>query len=90
MSSLDQRFDAIDKEIEHLRSRNQRVDSNKAWEQSFVRKGTVAIITYIVTLLVFTSIGASEPYLNAFIPTVGYLLSTLSLSFVRSFWEARQ
>ena len=90
MSSLDHRLDAIDKEIELLRSRNQRVDSNKAWEQSFVRKGTVAIITYIVTLLVFTSIGATKPYLNAFIPTVGYLLSTLSLSFVRSFWEARQ
>ena len=35
----------------------------------------------------FLVIGVDKPFLNAIVPTVGFLLSTISLPFVRKIWE---
>jgi len=76
----------MDTEIEKIVERNQRVELDKAWETSKTRRGLVALITYAVAALFMYRIGVSDPLVNALVPTGGYLLSTLSLSFIKQWW----
>ncbi len=71
--------------------RNARVEADKAWEISKTRRSVIAGITYIVAGLYMSALGANAPWLNALIPVIGYLLSTLSLSKIKEIWlEKRQ
>lgn len=79
MSSLEH----LEKEIEAIKSRNTRVDREKAWETSWQRKIGIIVTTYFVMILVFWSLDNDSPFLNAIVPTLGYTLSTLSLSWLR-------
>lgn len=81
---LQERVSVLESELAAIRSRNHRVESNKAWETSRVRLLSITGITYVTMLLVFLVLGSSRPFLDALVPTTGFFLSTLSLSFVRA------
>ena len=76
----------MNKEIRTIIERNKKVEADKAWETSFTRKITIAIMTYLVIVLFLYMIEVSYPWLNAFVPTIGFILSTLSLPFFKKFW----
>lgn len=69
----------IKQEIESIKTRNVRVEREKAWETSWQRRTGIIVTTYFVMILVFWSLGNTEPFLNAIVPTLGYTLSTLSM-----------
>lgn len=72
--------------LEQIEDRNKRVELDKAWETSKVRRACIAFITYIIASCFMYRIGVSDPMINALVPTGGYLLSTLSLSFIKKIW----
>jgi hypothetical protein len=74
------------KEIEIIKERNKRVESDKAWETSWTRRGLVAIITYATVVSFFIVAGLPNAFINAVIPTIGFLLSTLGLGIFKKFW----
>ncbi len=74
------------KSVEQILERNSRVELDKAWETSKTRRVVIATITYIIASFFMWRIGVEEPYLNALIPTGGYLLSTLSLPLIKNWW----
>ncbi len=76
----------LEKEINLIKERNKKVETNKAWETSLFRIGFVTAITYITTAIVFYFIGVKNFLLNALIPTLGYYLSTQSLPFIKKWW----
>ncbi len=73
-------------EIEKIKSRNARVEADKAWETSCFRIFAVSLLTYLMIILLMWVIGVEKPYLSALVPTVGFMLSTLSLRFAKRFW----
>ena len=73
-------------DIQSIHRRNARVECDKAWETSKMRRGAIAVLTYVVACFYMSSIGVSDVFLNALIPTGGFLLSTLSLGFIKKFW----
>ncbi|OGD83413.1 hypothetical protein A2165_02380 [Candidatus Curtissbacteria bacterium RBG_13_40_7] len=80
-------------EIEKLRSeiikiqdRNRRVEKDKAWETSLIRRIAIAASTYILISIFLIIIGIEEPFLSAIIPAVAYLISTASLEFLKQRW----
>jgi len=73
-------------DIDTITARNTRVESDKAWETSLTRKLFIAGITYIVVALYLPVLGVQQSYLHALVPVCGYLLSTLSLPFVKTWW----
>lgn len=77
----------IEREILAIKERNRKVEIDKAWETSFLRRASIVLITYLATLLILTLIGVPSPYLAALVPGAGYLLSTFSLPFLRGLWE---
>lgn len=76
----------IEEEINLIKERNKKVESDKAWETSPVRILSVAVLTYIITAIVFYFIGVKNFLLSALIPTTGYYLSTQSLPIIKKWW----
>jgi len=76
----------LEQEILEINERNRRVEMDKAWEVSWTRRLFIAVVTYIVAGIWLVLISDSVPWLKALVPTGGYILSTLSLPFVKRRW----
>ena len=76
----------IQHEIDTIHARNRRVEMDKAWEISWARKIIVAILTYMVIVIFFWAAKLPEPWLNAIVPTVAFVLSTSSLPLFKQWW----
>jgi hypothetical protein len=79
----------METELKLIQERNKRVELDKAWEVSKTRRGMIAGVTYTVAALFMYRIGVNEPLVNALVPTGGYLLSTLTLPFIKQWWILR-
>jgi len=80
----------IEKEIEAIRERNERVEVDKAWELSWMRRLFIAAITYIAVGIWLWTIDDTYPWLKALIPAVAYIISTLSIPLLKSLWLRRK
>lgn len=80
-------LEQIKKDIEEIKERNKKVEKGKAWETSLFRKVLLAILTYLVIVLFFIFAKLPNPFINAIVPTIGFLLSTLSVSFFKKIWQ---
>lgn len=78
---------AVEQELAAIKQRNYGVEADKAWETSRARIFAVAGTTYVIVSCVFWAIGVDRPLINAIIPTLGYLLSTQSLPWMKSIWQ---
>ena len=76
----------LEKEINLLKDRNKKVEADKAWETSNIRKIIIAVVTYALIGLYMIYLGLANPWLNALVPTFGFLLSTLTLSWIKKIW----
>lgn len=56
---------------------------DKAWQGSTTRKVAITLLTYASASAFLWSIGSADAALNAVVPTGGYVLSTLDLSFCK-------
>jgi hypothetical protein len=73
-------------DLRAIQERNRRVEAHKAWETSFTRRFFIALITYVTVTLFLWLIDVPKPFINALVPTGGFLLSTLSLPWVKFYW----
>jgi len=73
-------------EIESIKQRNKRVETDKAWEVSWARKILIAIVTYITIVIFSYMADLPNPFLTAIIPTVAFVLSTLTLPLLKKIW----
>jgi hypothetical protein len=74
------------KEIEIIKARNKKVETDKAWETSWTRRIFIALATYFIAAFWLVLINDTSVWLKAFVPAGGYILSTLSLPFIKKWW----
>jgi preprotein translocase subunit SecF len=79
-------IEQIKKDIKKIKDRNTRVETDKAWETSMSRKVLIAVLTYIVVVLFFLFAKLPNPFINAIIPTIGFVLSTMSIPYFKKLW----
>lgn len=72
--------------LELIQQRNAKVEADKAWETSWARRFSIALLTYIVLVLYLPLLGLEKSYLHATVPVCGYLLSTLTLPVIKKKW----
>ncbi|MEK7648295.1 MAG: hypothetical protein AAB400_00060 [Patescibacteria group bacterium] len=84
--TIEEKLQAVQQDIEVIKARNTRVEAEKAWEISMFRVIIIASITYGVAVFILHSLGVKDFFLNALIPTVGYILSTQSLPVIKKWW----
>ena len=77
----------LEKEILLIKARNKRVETDKAWETSWTRKFILIIFTYFGIGFYLRAINIDKPWLNAIVPSVGFILSTLTLPIFKKIWE---
>lgn len=76
----------LKKEIEKIKQRNKRVEADKAWETSIARRILLMAFTYLAIGFYLQAIRISQPWLNAIVPAVAFMLSTLTLPFFKKMW----
>lgn len=76
----------FEQEIQLIHERNKKVELEKAWETSLFRKIIIAILTYFVIVLFFLFAKLPKPFIGAIVPTLGFILSTLSLPLFKNLW----
>ena len=81
---------SLEERIALLEARNQRVEADKAWEISWVRRGAIMLLTYLVVVFYLHFVVHIEPWINAVVPVLGFLLSTLTIAALKSFWLSRR
>ncbi len=79
-------IEQLEERLIKIEKRNQLVELNKAWETSYVRKGLLIIFTYLAIALYLHFIVGIDPWINAVVPAIGFLLSTLTLPFFKRLW----
>ncbi|NYZ73609.1 hypothetical protein H0O00_00540 [Candidatus Micrarchaeota archaeon] len=80
------KIDTLSREVEKIKERNSRVEGDKAWETSFTRRAIIAIGTYLVSAVFLVAINSQYPLLVAFVPVLGFLLSSLTLPLFKEWW----
>ncbi len=80
-------MDSIEERVSRIENRNKAVEKEKAWETSYTRRLLIALFTYLSIALYLKFVVRIEPWLNAIVPTVGFLLSTASLPYIKRLWE---
>ncbi len=81
-------IDNLEKEILLIKARNKKVEIDKAWEISWTRKFLLIIFTYLAIGFYLSAINIDKPWLNAIVPSIGFLLSTLTLPLFKKVWIA--
>lgn len=81
---------ALVERIERLEARNERVESDKAWETSWQRRILIMLLTYIVVVCYLHFVVHINPWINAFVPVIGFFLSGVTVSLVKKYWISRR
>jgi hypothetical protein len=74
------------KDLESIKQRNKRVEADKAWETSKTRRAVIAVLTYFIVVIFLCIINAPHPWLSAIVPVIGYILSTMLLGPLKTWW----
>lgn len=76
----------LEERIRKIEGRNAKVESDKAWELSWTRKILLALFTYLAIGFYLNAINVPSPWLNAIVPALAFMLSTLTLPFFKKLW----
>ena len=83
---MEQRIKELENKIEQIEKRNKKVEGDKAWETSNLRKVLIIISTYVFAVLYLTIADTTNPYFGAVVPCVGFYLSTQSIKLVKKWY----
>ena len=81
-----QKIEELEKEIDKIKARNEKVEEDKAWETSWARKIIIFVFTYFAIAVYFYSVGLPEPLINSVVPSVAFVISTLTIPFFKKLW----
>ena len=80
----------LEKRVASIEERNARVEMEKTWETSLVRRLAITLLTYAVLAAYLVAIDNDKPFVTAVVPAVGYFLSTLVLREIRHLWQRKK
>ncbi|OHA08881.1 MAG: hypothetical protein A3A44_02190 [Candidatus Sungbacteria bacterium RIFCSPLOWO2_01_FULL_60_25] len=76
--------------IREIEARNEKVEADKAWETSFARRALLVFFTYAAIGIYLWAIEIPKPWVNAIVPTAGFMISTLTMPFFKRRWLKRR
>lgn len=88
--TMDRSIKELEERITNIENRNKKVEGDKAWETSTLRKVLILILTYIFAVLYLKIADTTNPFFGAVVPTVGFFLSTQTLNIIKKKWLSRR
>lgn len=80
----------LEQRVTEIEKRNRRVELDKAWENSASRRLVLFLVTFILTFGFLKLIDENYPLANAILAAFGFLLSTLTVSYLKNRWISRR
>jgi hypothetical protein len=80
----------LEERVAKLENRNRRVESDKAWETSWLRRGSLMILIYLTIVFYLRFVVHIDPWINGLVPVIGYSVSTLTIGFLKRRWLERR
>jgi len=77
---------SLETEINKINTRNRRVEADKAWETSKVRRILLTVFTYLAIAIYLNYVGVQNAWLNALVPAIAFMLSTFTIPFFKRLW----
>lgn len=77
----------IKKEIVQIEEQNKREDEEIAWKESKTRNLLLALTIYFILGFTLQVNNYLNPWINAFIPAVGFFIIIYALKFIKKLWE---
>lgn len=87
---LEKEIESLRLEMEKIKERNKRVETDKAWETSKTRNLFIALSAFTLIYIVMRQVNADHPLENALLGSIAYYLSTQSYGILRSWWLKRK
>lgn len=84
------KLEELEKRVSDIEKRNKRVEGDKDWETSTLRKVLIIILTYIFAVLYLKIADTTNPFFGAVVPCVGFYLSTQTLSIIKKKWLSKR
>lgn len=79
-------MEELEQRIKQIEDRNSRVESDKDWEKSWTRRMLLIVFTYLTIGLYLSAIQVSHPWINAIVPAIGFMISTLTMPYFKKLW----
>ncbi len=80
----------LEKRVEEIEKRNAKVEADKLWETSLMRKLIIIVLTYIFAVLYLKIADNTNPFFGAVVPCVGFYISTQSINVIKKSWMKRR
>lgn len=77
---------SLEERVAKLEARNKRVEADKSWETSWQRRFAIGLLTYFVVVFYMHYVLHIDPWINALVPVIGYLISTLTVGLLKRHW----
>ncbi|MBI2036331.1 hypothetical protein HYT17_01765 [Candidatus Microgenomates bacterium] len=84
--NIEREIKTLQQEVETIKTRNQRVEADKAWETSLTRNIFIAVVTFILAYVLMLLITESQPLGKALVGSILYLLSTQTYGILKKWW----
>lgn len=79
-------LNSLQSEIDRIKTRNKKVEADKAWETSWTRRFLIIILTYAVIVIFFVTMELPDPFVNAIVPAMAFVISNLSIPIFKRWW----
>ena len=76
----------LEERVQKIEERNRGVEQDKAWETSLTRRIILMLFSYLVVAIFFVIIELPNPWLNAIVPALAFLIQQLSMPFLKKLW----
>ena len=80
----------LEERVARLENRNRRVESDKAWETSWLRRGSLMVLIYLTIVFYLKFVVHISPWINGLVPVIGFFISTLTIGLLKQRWLARK
>ena len=77
----------LEQRVQKIEERNKKVEMDKAWEISWTRRTLLTVFTYLAIAVYLWAVGITNPWMNAVVPAVAFMLSTLTMPYFKKMWE---
>jgi hypothetical protein len=79
-------MDNLETRVQKIEERNRGVEEDKAWETSASRRLLLAAFSYLAVALFFVIIAVPNPWLNALVPALAFMIQQLSMPYFKKLW----
>ncbi len=79
----------LEQRLKKIEDRNERVEKDKKWETSLLRRVVITLLTYSIVFIYLRLTNVHNPALAAVVPALGFFLSTLVMKKIKQWWSTR-